>query len=51
MVYRRVCGTKQIWEILAYTGCFDVEVLKEALQKPDPDAEAEAAPEVSKEEQ
>ena len=29
---QRVCGTKQIWEVLAYTGNFDVEYIEQTLQ-------------------
>ena len=28
---QRVCGTKQIWEVLAYSGRFDVQYLSQAL--------------------
>ena len=30
---QRVCGTKQIWEILVFTGRFDVETLEAALAR------------------
>ena len=41
---RRACGTKHIWEMLAFTGRFDVKLLRAPVQERDPDAEAEAAP-------
>ena len=28
---QRICGTKQIWEVLVFSGRFDVEALTEAL--------------------
>ena len=34
---------------MAFTGRFDVNLLRAAVQDPDPDAEAEAAPPISKE--
>jgi hypothetical protein len=40
---QRICGTKQIWEVLAYTGRFDVDFLRAAIQSPD----AEEEPEIS----
>ena len=40
---QRVCGTKQVWEVLAFTGCFDVDFLRTAIQSPD----AEKEPEIS----
>ena len=46
---QRVCGSKQIWEVLAFTGRFDVDLLLAAVQEPDPDAEAKAATESLKE--
>ena len=30
---QRTCGTKQIWELLAYTGCFHVDYLRLALER------------------
>ena len=42
---QRACGSKQSWEVLAFTGRFDVCFLLAAAQEPDPDAEAKAATE------
>ena len=44
---QRVCGTQQIWEVLADTGRFDVDLRRTAVQERDPDAEDEAAPPIS----
>ena len=29
---QRMCGSKQLWEVIAFTGCFDPVVLQQALQ-------------------
>ena len=34
---QRVCGTKQIWEVLVFSGRFDVEALTQALGNGDED--------------
>ena len=42
---QRVCGTKQIWEILAFTGRFEVDTFREALtlRSADQDADTQEA--------
>ena len=46
---QRVCGTKQIWEALAYTGRFDADILREALRSGDQDRDAEEDADVAAE--
>ena len=48
---QRVCGTKQIWEVLAFSGRFDVDMLRRALhvEPSDEAAEPPARDEVSHE--
>ena len=48
---QRLAGSKQIWEILAFTGLFDVKSLTDVQKNPYSDDGAEAAPKVSREEQ
>ena len=38
---QRVCGTKQIWEVLAFSGRFDVDMLRQALHAEPSDETAE----------
>ena len=38
---QRVCGSKQIWEALAFTGRFDVVMFRQTLQSPDEEEGAE----------
>ena len=30
---QRICGSKQVWEILSFTGCFDPGLLEKAVKK------------------
>jgi len=46
---QRTCGSKQVWEVLAFTGSFDVNLL-EFIQRRDSDTHAEARLNISKEE-
>jgi hypothetical protein len=48
---QRICGTKQIWEVLAYTGRFDVDYLRKAIQAPDAEEEPEISASASKQKQ
>ena len=36
-----VCGTKQVWEVLAYTGRFDADLLLDTLPSGEPEEEGE----------
>jgi hypothetical protein len=38
---QRVCGTKQIWEILAFTGRFDADILRQAVCSSEQEGHAE----------
>jgi len=38
---QQVCGTKEIWETLAFTGRFDADILREALRSTEQDGDAE----------
>ncbi len=46
---QRVCGTKQIWEVLAYTGRFDVDLLRQTLQFAEAEEELEMPASASEE--
>jgi hypothetical protein len=48
---QRICGTKQIWEVLAYTGRFDVDYLRKAIQAPDAEEEPEISASASEQKQ
>jgi hypothetical protein len=48
---QRICGTKQIWEVLAYTGCFDVDYLRKAIQAPGAEEEPEISASASEQKQ
>ncbi len=41
---QRICGTKQIWEVLSFTGRFDVATLEKALHKDKDEATTPAPP-------
>ena len=41
---QRVCGTKQIWEVLAFSGRFDIDMLLEAFQQDDLSIGADTEP-------
>ena len=47
---QRVCGTKQMWEVLTFTGRFDVDMLRQAIQS-DHTANTEPPAEDSEEKQ
>ena len=38
---QRICGTKQIWETLAFTGRFDADMLRERLRSSEQDGDVE----------
>ena len=38
---QRICGTNQIWEMLAFTGRFEADMLREALRSSEQDGDAE----------
>ena len=48
---QRVCGTKQIWEVLAYTGRFNVDLLRQTLQFAGAEEELEMPASASEEKQ
>ena len=44
---QRVCGTKQIWEILAFTGRFDPDIFRKAFQSSKQNRDLEEEPRVA----
>ena len=42
---QRVAGSKQVWECLAFTGCFDLEFLERVVKDKDPQDESKRAKE------
>ena len=41
---QQVCGTRQIWKVLAFTGCFDPDSLREELRLSGRDRDVEEEP-------
>ena len=39
---QRICGTKQLWEVLAFTGRFDIDFFEKTLSQKDLGGDAEA---------